>query len=208
MPSDAEALDGAKSLLRSAVLLRRESRSAEQRSAYDEARFDQVQRLLLERGALDRLACYLSAGTEPNTLQLVAWLSSQGVQVLLPVLTDGAGTLLPEPRWAEYSGPEGLRSGRKSILEPTGPLLDTDALHRAEVIICPSLAADRSGQRLGRGGGWYDRALEPLPAEADTWTLINDDELLDQLPAQPWDRPVRRIITPTRVIDAPPFART
>jgi 5-formyltetrahydrofolate cyclo-ligase len=208
MPTDDEALDGAKSLLRKAVLLRRESRSAEQRRAYDEARFDLIRQALLDRGALDRLACYLSAGTEPNTLQLVAWLSAQGVQVMLPVLTDGTGTLLPEPRWAEYSGPEGLRSGRKSILEPTGPLLDTDALHQAEVIICPSLAADRSGHRLGRGGGWYDRALEPLPADADTWTMINDDELLDELPAQSWDRPVRRIVTPTRLIDCPPFVRT
>jgi 5-formyltetrahydrofolate cyclo-ligase len=79
-------------------------------------------------------------------------------------------------------------------------------VRRAEVIICPSLAADPFGQRLGRGGGWYDRALEPLPADTETWTLINDDELLDELPAQPWDRPVRRIVTQTRVIDCPPAA--
>ncbi|WP_152363270.1 5-formyltetrahydrofolate cyclo-ligase [Microlunatus speluncae] len=203
MPSDAEALDGAKSLLRNAVLLRRDSRPAEQRQADDEARFGLVQQALLSRGPLDRLACYLSAAAEPGTLQLVGWLAAQGVEVLLPVLTDGAGRLLGEPRWAWYSGPDGLRTGRKSILEPTGPVLDAAALSQAEVIICPSLAADPAGQRLGRGAGWYDRALSPLPADAEVWTMINDDELLSELPAQEWDRPVRRIITQTRMIIVP-----
>ncbi len=204
MPSDAEALDGAKSLLRNAVLLRRDSRAAEQRHADDEARFDQVRQALLDRGPLDRISCYLSTGTEPGTLQLVGWLAAQGVQILLPVLTDGSGTLLAEPRWAWYAGPDGLRTGRKSILEPTGPVLDGAALSQVEVIICPSLAADPAGERLGRGGGWYDRALAPMPADTEVWTMINDDELLGELPAQEWDRPVRRIITQTRVIDCPP----
>lgn len=202
MPSDVEALQGAKALLRNAVLLRRDSRPEEQRRADDEARFERVGQALLDRGPLDRLACYLSAGSEPGTLQLIGWLAAQGVEVLLPVLTDGAKRLLPEPAWAWYTGPDALRTGRKGILEPTGPVLGADALRRAEVIICPSLAADPAGNRLGRGGGWYDRALAAVPAGTAVWTMINDDELLDQVPAQEWDRPVHRIFTPSRTVDA------
>lgn len=198
---DVEALNGAKAVLRNAVLLRRDARPEVERRALDEARFGLVQQTLLDRGPLDRLACYLSTDSEPGTLQLVAWLSAQGVEVLLPVLTDGAEKLLKEPAWAWYTGPDALRTGRKAILEPTGEVLGAEALRETEVIICPALAADPSGQRLGRGGGWYDRALALLPDDAEVWTMINDDELLDQVPAQDWDRPVRRIITPTRVID-------
>ncbi|GAB3739189.1 5-formyltetrahydrofolate cyclo-ligase [Microlunatus parietis] len=198
---DVEALNGAKAVLRNAVLLRRDTRSDEERRANDEARFGLIQRTLLDRGPLDKLACYLSSDTEPGTLQLVAWLAAQGVEVLLPVLTDGDGGLLPGPAWAWYTGPDALRTGRKSILEPTGEVLGPEAVREAEVIICPALAADPAGQRLGRGAGWYDQALAELPDDAEVWTLINDDELLNELPAQEWDRPVRRIITQTRVID-------
>lgn len=201
MPSEVEALRGAKALLRNAVLLRRDSRPEEQRRADDEARFELVGQALLDRGPLDRLACYLSAGSEPGTLQLIAWLAGQGVEVLLPVLTDGSKNLLPEPAWARYSGAEDLRTGRRPMLEPTGPLLHEGAVREAEVIICPALAADLSGARLGRGGGWYDRVLADLPPGIAVWTLINDDELFEQVPVQEWDRPVHRIITPTRVID-------
>ncbi|MFC7625555.1 5-formyltetrahydrofolate cyclo-ligase [Microlunatus sp. GCM10028923] len=198
---DVEALNGAKAVLRNAVLLRRDARSDDERRANDEARFGLIQQTLLDRGPLDRLACYLSSDTEPGTLQLVAWLAAQGVEVLLPVLTDGDGGLLRVPAWAWYTGPDALRTGRKSILEPTGEVLGAEAVREAEVIICPSLAADPAGQRLGRGAGWYDQALAELPGDAEVWTLINDDELLNELPAQDWDRPVRRIITQTRVID-------
>lgn len=200
---DSAALQGAKALLRKAVVLRRQSRSEEQRRADDEARFALIQQTLLDRGPLDRLACYVSTTTEPGTLQLIGWLASQDVEILLPVLTDGSESLLPEPAWARYTGPDELRTGRRSILEPTGPLLDADEVRKAEIIICPAVAADPSGQRLGRGGGWYDRVLERVP-DAEAWTLINDDELMEEVPAQSWDRPVARIVTQARVIDCPP----
>ena len=59
----------------------------------------------------------------------------------------------------------------------------------------PALAVSRSGMRLGRGGGSYDRALARAES-AFTVALLHDGELLDEVPAEPHDRPVDAVITP------------
>lgn len=196
--ADRAAIAAAKSMLRKAVRLRRGSRSEAQRRADDEARFDRLQGLLADLQPR-RLAAYLSAGSEPDALRLVAWATAAGIEVLLPVLTDGAGSWRPEPVWAVYEGPDRLRDGRSGILEPTGPLAGDDALASADVLVVPGLAGDLDGNRLGRGGGWYDRARAGHPAVA-TWLLLNDDEVLGLVPADEWDLPVDRLVTPTRVL--------
>ena len=60
----------------------------------------------------------------------------------------------------------------------------------------PGLAADAHGRRLGRGGGWYDRARAAHP-DLETWLLLNDDELLDELPTEPHDQRVDALVLPT-----------
>jgi 5-formyltetrahydrofolate cyclo-ligase len=198
--ADDAAIRQAKRLLRNAVLLRRESRSPQARAADDHARFDRIREALAQvpRG-VHTVAAYLSGGTEPGTLELVGWLAAQEVTVLLPSMSGQPAPLLA-PDWAPYAGPDRLRSGPYSIPEPTTPPLGADAVVSAQVVICPGLAANREGDRLGRGGGWYDRALAGLPEGRQVWLLLNDDEILDTIPTDPWDRRVGAIITATRMI--------
>ena len=152
----------------------------------------------------DTVAAYLSTGSEPATLQLVAWLAANGVRVLLPVLSHPIGGRLERPAWAPYEGPDSLWTGALSILEPTGQPLPSEQLPEAELIICPGLAANRLGDRLGRGGGWYDRALVHASQSAPIWVLLNTDEVLDIIPVQDWDRRVDVIITPEQMITCEP----
>jgi len=205
---DDLAIESAKALLRRAVLLRRDLRSPEQRSADDSARFEMVRRRLGSRRPRT-LAAYLSTGSEPGTLQMVAWFAAQEIPVLLPVLsaqstqsnqlsTQGR---LEQPAWALYGGADALRVGLYSILEPTTDLEPPGALERADLVICTGCAANAAGDRLGRGGGWYDHALLHAAPKADIWLLLNDDEVLEAIPTQTWDRRVTAIITPTRFID-------
>jgi len=201
--ADAAAIRDAKRVLRRAVLQRRGVRTEDQRAADDRARFEEL-RTFLGDSELGTVACYFSAPPEPGTLQTIAWLASRGIRVLLPVITEpaaGQDQLFGETAWAPYGGPDRLHTGRMSIVEPTTEPLDAGALGEAELIIVPGLAGNAEGQRLGRGGGWYDRALRQADRSAVTAMLLNDDEVLEVIPTSGWDRRVDVLITSTRVIN-------
>ncbi len=143
------------------------------------------------------VAAYVSVGAEPGTRPLLELLRGRGVAVLLPVLLADN-----DLDWAAYRGPEHLLPAGRGLLEPDGPRLGPAAVCAAGLVLLPGLAVDRSGRRLGRGGGSYDRVLARLtraqvrPLLA---TLLYDNELLDQVPAEPHDQPVHAAVTPTGV---------
>ena len=67
------------------------------------------------------------------------------------------------------------------------------------VVFVPGVAFDVRGVRLGRGGGWYDRALATCPA-ATRLGLGYDFQVLEQLPEDPWDVRMHAIVTDTRLL--------
>jgi len=70
----------------------------------------------------------------------------------------------------------------------------------ADVVLCPGLAADGHGNRLGRGGGSYDRALRRVRIGAPRWVLLYDEERLASVPVDEHDVPVSGTITPSGLI--------
>ncbi len=155
--------------------------------------------LLPELAGARTVAAYVSVGGEPGTGALLEELRRRGTRVLLPVL-------LPDDDldWAEYEGPDALaevgRAGKLTLREPSGPRLGPEAVTGADVVLLPGLAADRAGMRLGRGGGSYDRVLARLAAagaEPALLVLLHDHELLAEVPAEPHDRPVHVVVTPS-----------
>lgn len=138
------------------------------------------------------VAAYVSVGKEPGTGPLLDALLAAGRRVILPVL-------LPDNDldWAVHTGR--LRSAGRGLLEPDGPRLGPAAVATADAVLTPGLAVDRSGMRLGRGGGSYDRALGRVPVGTFTCTLLYDTELVDEVPADPHDRRVTAAATPRGV---------
>jgi 5-formyltetrahydrofolate cyclo-ligase len=67
---------------------------------------------------------------------------------------------------------------------------------RADVVLAPALAVDRAGNRLGRGGGSYDRALARVGPLVPLIALVYDAELLDRVPAEAHDVRVRAAVSP------------
>ena len=141
------------------------------------------------------VACYASIGDEPTTWALIEALRAGGVRVLLPVLA-GRRT----PAWAWHTGPEALRRGFLGIPEPTGPALGPDALRETSFVWASALLAAPDGVRLGTGGGWYDRALTYTAPAARVGVLLDDDEVVDALPCDPWDHRVDVLVTPSRTL--------
>jgi 5-formyltetrahydrofolate cyclo-ligase len=180
-----------KPAMRSRFLASRAALSAADREAAGRALRDAVLDLP-EVATAGTVAAYYSIGSEPATRSLVYALWKRGTYVILPVLLpDG------DLDWASYEGPDSLAEGRFGLSEPAEPRRGVMAIRSADVVLAPALAVDRSGLRLGRGGGSFDRALARVGGSVLTLALIYDDELVDELPADPHDQRVRAVARPS-----------
>jgi 5-formyltetrahydrofolate cyclo-ligase len=102
---------------------------------------------------------------------------ARGAWVLVPVLLDDR-----DLDWAPW---------------PSGAPLGVEAIASVEVALVPALAVSRRGVRLGRAGGSYDRALTRVRPGVPIVALVYDDEIVSDVPSDPWDVPVTAAITPS-----------
>lgn len=149
----------------------------------------QLAELCLRNGAA-KIACYLAYGDEPDTELFIDWAIENDIDVLLPISNqDGSLT------WVKFNGE--TQVGIFGFPEPIGP---EELLAGVDLIFIPALAADKTGQRLGKGKGYYDRALGALEDVAPVIAVVFDDELVEQVPTEDHDHPVDAVITPTSTI--------
>ena len=137
------------------------------------------------------IASYMSYGDEPDTSSLNTALIKAGKILLLPRINGD------QLDWVKWDGSKSSLTAKKKILEPAGDVFQD--LATIDVVIVPALRIDRSGYRLGQGGGYYDRALPKLRA----WSigLIHPDEISSEdLPRQDWDQPLNAAATPDLVL--------
>lgn len=152
---------------------------------------DALREHLLDRLAgAGRIAAYVPAGREPGSLGLLDAVRDEGTEILLPVVVPGGLD------WAAYRGAAELVDGVLGTREPAGPRLGAASVATVYAVLVPALAVDRLGTRLGRGAGYYDRALALVDRGATVAALLHDGELVDRLPHDPWDRPVNAAVTP------------
>jgi 5-formyltetrahydrofolate cyclo-ligase len=137
------------------------------------------------------VAAYVSVGSEPGTRGLIFALWKRGTYVLLPLLRPDN-----DLDWASYEGPDSLAPGPHGLLQPVEPPRGVHAITSADLIIVPALAVDPRGNRLGRGGGSYDRALARVGPMVPTIALLYDGELVAQVPAAAHDQRVRAAARP------------
>lgn len=131
-----------------------------------------------------------------ETLPLLERWIEGGRKVILPRVEGDAMTLV------EVNGLEDLSSGYRGLLEPgsdRGRVVPSETI---EVALVPGLAFDLRGNRLGRGGGHYDRALAGLGRTSLKIGLAYDFQVVDRLPVEARDVPVDLVVTETRIINA------
>lgn len=146
---------------------------------------------LLTLPALMPPATVLAYWPLPDELDVraaVEGLRSRGQRVYLPCVVGD------ELVFRRYDGASGLVAGPlAAIPEPAaGPPLDVQD-EKTLVVIVPGVAFTADGQRLGRGKGYYDRALATMP-EAYTVGVAYKCQIFATLPTEPHDRSVNLVV--------------
>jgi 5-formyltetrahydrofolate cyclo-ligase len=185
-------LQRSKAELRAVILRARRAVPKHEHDADAQAIIEHLSALVTDTATV---CAYVPIGSEPGSIELLDDLRIRGVRILLPVAredTDG----IPQPlQWGEYR-PGELVAAPHGLREPTPPWLAADAIADASLILVPALAVDRTGVRLGRGAGYYDRSLALADAAAHLIAVVRDDELVDHLPAEPHDVRMTHALTP------------
>jgi len=134
-------------------------------------------------------AVYMAQGDEMNPAPLVEALWNQGHRLCLPVVEQKGQPLA----FRAYAPGDALKVGPMDILEPfvSAPLV------RPDVVLVPLLGFNWKGQRLGQGGGFYDRSLaalraaRPVLAMGLAYAVQEENELY----AQPYDAKLDAVVT-------------
>jgi 5-formyltetrahydrofolate cyclo-ligase len=184
-----------KEILRARAVQRRECLSASE--AGPKSRLIQ-QRVLsfppyLRSGAV---ALYSPSRNEVATEEIRDHALNTGKKLFYPKLDAGA-----DLQWVRLEAADKMKAGRYGILEPIGVARPSQKDAEGLLVFVPGLAFDLHGNRLGRGRGWYDRALASLGDRARFIALAFEFQIVAEVPTDSWDRKVHHIVTERRVID-------
>jgi 5-formyltetrahydrofolate cyclo-ligase len=176
----------AKQRLRVACLAARDAMTPSERSAAGAAlaRHGIHQWRGRGRGAAD-----LEFGAEPPMRPLLDLLTDSGTEIVVPVVRGD------DLDWVVYVPQAAVTTSQVGVDEPTGRRLGAAALATADVIVVPALAVDHLGNRLGRGRGYYDRALAEV--SGPVVAVGYDDELVESVPVERHDRVVQAMLRPS-----------
>ena len=146
-----------------------------------------------------RIACYFAHGKEVDLTHLMSTAWQRNKQIFLPVLAQ-----FPKGHlwWLPYEVDTPLYLNRYGIPEPSHPRrLRQTKLRSLDVILMPLVAFDAMGQRIGMGGGFYDRSLARLRGNNQSWHrplrvgVAFSWQQVQSIPAQPWDIPLDAVVT-------------
>jgi len=179
--------------IRTEVRQRRKNLTSEQQSLFAQQAAERVATHPRIQGA-STISVFLSFDGELDTAPMIQRLWQEGKHLCLPVLHPFTpGNLL----FLRYDPDTTLVRNKLKILEPALDATQIVPLSELDIILTPLVAFDSHGQRLGMGGGFYDRTLEnwqdggPYPIG-----LAHDCQQVESLPVEHWDVPLPEVITP------------
>lgn len=141
------------------------------------------------------IAAYLANDGELDPLPMIEWCWQQGIAVCLPVLHPfTAGHLL----FLHYHRETHLVPNRFGIPEPKLSCMDVVPVNWIDTILVPLVAFDSSGNRMGMGGGFYDRTLSQCSEHTSPHLigLAHQCQHVAKLSVENWDIPMQAIATP------------
>jgi 5-formyltetrahydrofolate cyclo-ligase len=145
--------------------------------------------------AAQSIACYCAIGNEVETWAIMNHALSQKKKVFCPKTSE------PAPLLVRIFSETDLAPGPLGAAEPQGHTLLGSQDCASTMVLVPGVVFDVYGNRLGRGGGWYDRALQWFENRGVFVGLAYDLQVVDRLPDAPWDMKVHYVVTESRVMD-------
>lgn len=176
-----------KEQLRSRLRQRRQSLSQNQQSIAAQAVTTHVLSLPSWK-VVQKIALYWSSDGEISTAAIAQHCFAAGVQVFLPIVGNDKQMV-----FAQWQHGDALSKNRYGIAEPTTQSAQ-QSLSNMDMIFMPLVAWDKNGNRLGMGGGYYDRALANH-AGPILIGLAHQMQEVEVLPKQAWDIALDLVIT-------------
>ncbi len=147
---------------------------------------------LIEERNAQHIALYISFDGEISTEKLIKTLWAQGKQVYLPVLHPfNPNHLL----FLRYLPDTPMCQNKFGIWEPKLNVQNVLPLDELDILFTPLVAFDKQGNRLGMGGGFYDRTLQNWQKSSFIPVgLAHQCQQVEQLPTEAWDVPLHQIL--------------
>lgn len=181
-----------KSVLRQQLLRRLRTQPIAKRLIKSIAIRDALRRTTFYRRA-KVIMCYVAVDGEVETRPILRQILRDGKKVAVPVTLTGkkklvAALIQDVDRDLRVKGPFGIpqppEDGRRVI-----------PLKKLSLILVPGVAFDKKGERLGRGGGYFDRFLSLVPPKIPRLGLAFRFQVVGKIPSEEHDQPVLKVIT-------------
>ena len=143
---------------------------------------------------------YISYRNEVDTHQMIKDCIAIEKKVVVP-RTD---RLRERIVLSELSNWNNLAYGEYNILEPKKEFFQEVLIDSIDLMFIPGIAFDVCGNRIGHGKGYYDRLLK-IPHNATRIGLAFELQIVDNIPAEPHDVKLNKIVTEDRVINCKDF---
>lgn len=156
------------------------------------------------------IALYLAVNGELDLQPFIHWCWQQKKQVYLPIVHPfSKGNLL----FLAYDNNSTMINNRYKIKEPKLDVRYIKPVNQLDIILTPLVAFDSTGERIGMGGGYYDRTLANWYKHYTLDThyspsiigIAHNCQQVEKVPNEVWDIPLPSIMTPTRTIKCAPL---
>lgn len=176
---------------------KRQALTAKAQQSASEALLNNVKKHRVLNG-VKTLALYLPNDGELDPSALIQFAWQHKIQTYLPVLHPFHKQSL---LFLHYDETTQLVPNKYGIPEPRVTCPAICPLSALDMILTPLVAFDASGNRMGMGGGFYDRTLAHTSHKTTRIIgLAHDCQEMPQVPIENWDIPLQTILTPTRLI--------
>ena len=195
-----------KAELRRAVIARRDALDLDLRAAKSADICARLVELLgrLDAAAPHAVAVYAAMGSEVDSAAFAAAAAKRGCRVAYPCMLSAADAAACGQRMCMRAVAAGDADAATFIAHPTRAFAATDIdssrfpivpAEALDMIVVPLVAFDRTGTRLGYGGGCYDRYLPMLSPVCQIVGIAFDEQRVDHIPTDAHDLPLPNIIS-------------